>query len=78
MIRHWCFAALGTAALSTALAACGPDEAAAQASPAPASDPTAPEALPDIEGEAQKAADAIDESNADEELEKLKSELESP
>lgn len=76
MIPRRCTAALGAAALACALVACGPDEAAAGPAPAPASDPT-PDALPDIEAEAQEAADAIDESNADEELEKLKSELES-
>jgi hypothetical protein len=69
--------ALAAAALSASLGACGSKEAGSQSTEAPGAVPAASPTAAEIEAEAQEAADAIDESNADAELEKLKSELES-
>jgi hypothetical protein len=66
---------VAAALLSAALAACTHE-------PAPSTTEAVPAAAPatetvDIQAEAQKAAAAIDESNADAELERIKAELQS-
>jgi len=58
-------------ALALSLSACTQEAASTSAAP-----PAEPVPQVDIDAEAQQAADAIDASNADAELERLKSELE--